>query len=479
MMEKEEATARRALMRHARPGTGQQAETVTADVERQIENLLDRIEQESVAKPAPKTRPKRTRRGKNQRRRVVVTGLGAITPLGLTVDDYWQALIEGRSGVGPITLCDTTGLPCRIAGEVKGFDPLNYVDHKEARRMARFSQFIVAATRMAIADSGLNLSREDATRIGVLVGNGIGGFPEAAAGHRVLLEKGPMRLTPFFMPLVLPNMAAGQITMIFRLKGFCSTITTACAAATQAIGDAVEVIRQNKADIMVAGGTEAAITPTGVAGFCVMKALTTTRNEEPTKASRPFDAKRDGFVPSEGAGVLILEEMQHALRRGARILAEIVGAGVSADAYHVTAPDSDGDGAMRAMRLAIEDANVDPTEVDYINAHGTSTQINDPIETLAIKKLFGVHAYRLAVSSTKSMLGHILGGSGAVEGIACVKTITTGIIHPTINYEYPDPDCDLDYVPNVAREREVRVALSNSFGFGGQNACLVFKKFEE
>jgi 3-oxoacyl-[acyl-carrier-protein] synthase II len=280
------------------------------------------------------------------------------------------------------------------------------------------------------------------------------------------------------MPIVLPNMAAGQLSMLFNLKGFSSTITTACAAATQAIGDAVEVIRQNKAEIMVAGGTEAAITPTGIAGFCVMRALT-TRNDEPTKASRPFDAKRDGFVPSEGAGVFILEEMDHALRRGAPILAEIAGVGISADAFHVTAPDSEGDGAMRAMRLAIDDAGLKPTDVDYINAHGTSTQINDPIETLAIKKLFGEHAYRLAVSSTKSMLGHILGGSGAVEGIACVKTITEGIIHPTINYEYPDPDCDLDYVPNVARKKDVRVALSNSFGFGGQNACLLFRKFEE
>jgi 3-oxoacyl-[acyl-carrier-protein] synthase II len=273
-------------------------------------------------------------------------------------------------------------------------------------------------------------------------------------------------------------MAAGQISMIYGLKGFISTITTACAAATQAIGDAVEVIRQNKADIMVAGGTEAAITPTGIAGFCVMKALT-TRNDEPTKASRPFDAKRDGFVPAEGAGILILEELDHARRRGAHIHAEIAGVGVSADAFHVTAPDSEGDGAVRAMRLAIDDAHLEPADVDYINAHGTSTPINDPIETLAIKRLFGDHAYRLAVSSTKSMIGHILGGSGAVEGIACVKTITEGVIHPTINHEYPDPDCDLDYIPNVARERDVKVALSNSFGFGGQNACLVFRKFEE
>jgi 3-oxoacyl-[acyl-carrier-protein] synthase II len=465
-------------MRHARSGTGQQAEAVTTEVEKEIDDILGRMEQEEPAKPVPKTRPKRARRGKNERRRVVITGLGAITPLGLTVDDYWQGLIEGRSGIGPITLCDSTGLTCQIAGEVKGFDPRNYIDHKESRRMARFSQLVVASANMGFADAGMNLSREDGTRIGVIVGNGIGGFPEAEAGHRVLLEKGPMRLTPFFMPLVLPNMAAGQISMIFGLKGYSSTITTACAASTQAIGDAVEVIRQNKAEIMVAGGTEAAITPTGVAGFCVMRAVT-TRNEEPTKASRPFDAKRDGFVPAEGAGVMILEEMHHALSRGARIHAEIAGVGMSSDAYHVTAPDSDGDGAMRAMRLAVEDAHLQPADVDYINAHGTSTPINDPIETLAIKTLFGDHAYRLAVSSTKSMIGHILGGSGAVEGLACVKTITSGMIHPTINYEYPDPDCDLDYVPNVAREKRVNVVLSNSFGFGGHNACLVFKRFEE
>ncbi|MHC4718557.1 MAG: beta-ketoacyl synthase N-terminal-like domain-containing protein, partial [Planctomycetota bacterium] len=337
-------------MRQARSGPGQQAEAVTTEVEKEIDDILGRMEQGEAAKPVPKPRPKRSRKGKNDRRRVVITGLGAITPLGLTVDEYWKGLVEGRSGIAPITLCDVSGLPCTIAGEVKGFDPLDYIDRKESRRMARFTQLIVASTRAAMAASGLNLNRENATRIGVLVGNGIGGFPEAAAGHRVLLERGPMRLTPFFMPLVLPNMAAGQISMIFGLKGFSSTITTACAAATQAIGDAVEVIRQNKADVMVAGGTEAAITPTGIAGFCVMRALT-TRNDEPTKASRPFDAKRDGFVPSEGSGVMILEELEHAVRRGAPILAEIAGVGVSSDAFHVTAPDSDGDGAMRAMRL--------------------------------------------------------------------------------------------------------------------------------
>ncbi len=466
------------MMRQPRSRTERQAEAVTTVVDKQINDLLGSIAKEERGEPSPKPRPSRAGKGKRERRRVVITGMGAITPLGLTVDEYWQALVEGKSGIGKITLCDVTGLTCQIAGEVKGFDPHDYMEYKETRRMARFSHFIVASTRIAIEDAGLNLSREKAERMGVVVGNGIGGFPEAEEGHLVLLERGGMRLTPFFMPMVLPNMAAGQISLIFGLKGFSSTITTACAAATQAIGDALEVIRQNKADVMVAGGTEAAISPTGVAGFCVMKALT-TRNDEPTKASRPFDAKRDGFVPSEGAGVLILESLEHALRRGARIYAEAAGVGISSDAYHVTAPDADGSGAIRAMQWAIEDANLKPNEIDYINAHGTSTPINDRIETQAIKTLFGDYAHQLPISSTKSMIGHLLGASGVVEGIACVKAITEGIIHPTINYEYPDPDCDLDYVPNVARRKDVKAALSNSFGFGGQNACLVFKKFEE
>lgn len=465
-------------MKRARAETGQQAEAVTTVVDKQIDDLLGSIAKEERGEPSPKPRPKRLGKGKRERRRVVITGMGAITPLGLTVDEYWQALVEGRSGIANITLCDVTGLTCQIAGEVKGFDPHDYMEYKETRRMARFSQFIVASTRMAIEDAGLNLSRENAERMGVLVGNGIGGFPEAEVGHSVLLERGGMRLTPFFMPMILPNMAAGQISLIFGLKGFSSTITTACAAATQAIGDALEVIRQNKADVMVAGGTEAAISPTGIAGFCVMRALT-TRNDEPTKASRPFDAKRDGFVPAEGAGALILESLEHALHRGARIYAEVAGVGISSDAYHVTAPDTDGSGAIRAMRLAIEDANLKPHEIDYINAHGTSTPINDRIETLAIKTLFGDYAYQLPISSTKSMVGHLLGASGVVEGIASIKAITEGIIHPTTNYEYPDPDCDLDYVPNAARRKDVKAALSNSFGFGGQNACLVFKRFEE
>lgn len=463
-------------MRRARSDLEQPGAATTV-VDKQLDALLTSIAEKESVEPIPKPRRKRAIKGKKEMRRVVVTGIGAITPLGLTVDEYWQGLVEGRSGIDYITLCDVTGFTCTIAGEVKSFDPRNYLDHKEARRMGRFTQFVVASSKMAVEASGLNLNREAQDRMGVLIGNGIGGFPEAEAGCRTLIAKGGMRMTPPFMPIILPNMAAGQISLAFGLKGFSSTITTACAAATQAIGEAVEVIRHNKADVMVTGGTEAGITPTGIAGFCVMKALTTS-NDEPTKASRPFDAKRNGFVPSEGAGVLILESLDHALRRDAPICAEVAGVGISSDAYHVTAPDSDGSGAVRAMRWALEDANLTPEEVDYINAHGTSTPLNDAIETLAIKRLFGEHAYRLPISSTKSMIGHLLGGSGAVEAIACIKTINEGVIHPTMNYEYPDPDCDLDYVPNVARRKEVNVVLSNSFGFGGQNACLVFKKFE-
>ncbi len=455
----------------------EQPRAVTAVIDKQIDELLTGIAKKQTAQRLPKTRTKRTGKGKKEKRRVVVTGMGAVTPLGLTVDEYWQGLIEGRSGIDKITLCDVSSLTCKIAGEVKGFDPRSYMDFKEARRMARFSQFAVASAKMAIEDAKLNISRENSDMLGVIIGNGIGGFPEAEEGYRTLMERGGMRLNPFFMPIILPNMAAGQISLIFGLTGFSSTITTACAAATQAIGDAVEIIRLGKAEVMVAGGSEAAITPTGVAGFCVMKALT-TRNDEPTKASRPFDARRDGFAPGEGAAILILESLEHAMHRDARIYAEVAGVGASSDAYHIVAPPNNGAGAVRAMRWAIEDANLTPDEVEYINAHGTSTQLNDAVETLAVKSLFGDYAYRVPISSTKSMIGHLLGGSGAVEAVACIKTITTGVIHPTINYEYPDPDCDLDYVPNVARVKDVNVALSNSFGFGGQNACLVFKKYE-
>lgn len=408
---------------------------------------------------------------------MVITGIGALTPLGLTSDEYWRGLIEGKSGIAPTTLCDTKGLTCTIAGEVKGFDPRNFLDFKEAKRMARFSQLAVAATKMAVADAGLDLSKEDPERIGVLLGNGNGGFPDTEAGCRILVAKGGMKMNPFFMPMILPNMAAAQVSLVMGFKGYNSTVITACAAGNQAIGEAVEVIRRGAADVVVSGGAEAGISQLGLAGFCVMRALT-TNNAEPTKASRPFDAKRDGFVPAEGAGILILESLEHALARGARILAEVVGFGVSCDAFHIVAPDSDGNGAARAMRWALQDAGLEPTGIDYINAHGTSTPLNDAVETLAIKKVFGDYAYKVPISSTKSMIGHLLGASGAAEAVACVKTINDGIIHPTINYDERDPACDLDYVPNVARKKEVKTALSNSFGFGGINACVVFKNFE-
>ena len=411
-------------------------------------------------------------------RRVVVTGMGALTPLGNDVEAFWQGCVEGRSGIDWITLFDNSAYPVKVDGEVRGFDPQDYMDRKEARRMARFSQLSVAAARMAIEDAGLKLEGEDRARIGVFLGNGNGGFPEDDQAMRTIIEKGGNRLDPFFMSKTLPNIAAAQVAMQFGLKGYNNTVTTACAASTQAIGDALDVIRLGRADVMVAGGGEAGICELGLAGFHIMKALS-TRADDPKKASRPFDAGRDGFVCAEGPGILILETLAHAQRRGARVLAELAGYGASSDAYHVVAPCVDGEGAQRAMRLAIEDAGLTPDDIDYINAHGTSTPANDASETIAIKGVFGERAYQVPVSSTKSMIGHALGASGAIESIACLKTMETGIIPPTINYETPDPECDLDYVPNKARQVDsVRTVLKNSFGFGGQNACLVFKRFE-
>ena len=414
----------------------------------------------------------------SHRRRVVVTGLGAVTPLGLSADEFWRGLAEGRSGVGPMTLCDPTDYPTRIAAELKGFEPQQFMPPKEARRMARFTQLAIAASLMAVEDAALNMEQEDSERVGVLLGNGNGGFPEIDQAMRVLVERGGMRISPFFFPMILPNMAAANVSRILGTRGYSSTIITSCAASTQSVGEAVEVLRRGAADVMVTGGTEAGISQLGLAGFDVMRAMS-TRNEEPERASRPFDAERDGFVPGEGAGILILESLEHALERGATIQAEVAGYGVSSDAYHTVHPDEDGAGAARAMRWALEDAKISPSEVGYINAHGTSTPLNDLSETLAIKRVFGEGAYQVPISSTKSMIGHALGGSGGMEAVACVKTLQKGIIHPTINYEHPDPDCDLDYVPNEARQQDVRVVLSNSFGFGGQNACLVFRRFEE
>jgi len=412
------------------------------------------------------------------RKRVVITGIGAVVPLGLNVDEYWKNLVAGKSGIAPTTLFDASDLSCRISGEVKGFDPLQYIDRKAARHMARFTQFAVAAATMAIEDAKLDLDKEQRDRIGMIIGNGIGGLPTMQEQCNVLETRGGMRVTPFFMPITLANMAASQISIKFGLQGYTSTTVTACAAGTQAIGEAAEIIRQGKCDIMVTGGTEAGITGIGVAGFCTMKALT-NNNEVPSKASRPFDANRDGFIPGEGAGILILESMEHAINRGAHILAEVAGYGCSADAHHITAPESSGAGMIRGMKAALDDALLTTADVDYINAHGTSTPLNDKTETLAIKTLFGDYAKSVPISSTKSMIGHLLGGSGGAEAVAVVKTIMHGIIHPTINYETPDPECDLDYVPNVARQKQVKVAISNSFGFGGQNACLVLKAYEE
>ncbi|MGQ9573051.1 MAG: beta-ketoacyl-ACP synthase II [Dehalococcoidia bacterium] len=411
-------------------------------------------------------------------RRVVITGMGALTPLGNSVEEFWQGCLEGRSGIDYLTQFDPKDYPARISGEVRGFEPADYMDRREARRMARFSQLAVAAARQAIEQARLDLSREDLTRVGVLLGNGIGGFPNTEEAMRAVLSKGGLRLDPFFFPKMLPNMAAAQLSLVFGVKGYNNTVITACAASTQALGDALDGIRRGRADVMLAGGSESALCELGLCGFAVMRALS-TRNDPPQKASRPFDAQRDGFVAAEGAAIFVLESLEHARHRGAPILAELAGYGACNDAYHLVAPCPDGEGAVRSMRWALEDAAVQPQEVDYINAHGTSTPLNDVAETIAIKAVFGERAYRVPISATKSMIGHGFGAAGALESLACVMAIQTGVIHPTINHEYPDPECDLDYVPNVARRANVRVVLKNSFGFGGQNACLVFKRFEE
>ena len=414
---------------------------------------------------------------RNGIRRVVVTGMGAISPFGQSADKFWDSLVHGKSGIGPMTLVDASEFPCRIAGEVKDLALDRFVSRKEARRMARFSQLAVAAAGIAIEDADLDLTSEDLDRVGVLLGNGNGGFPTTEDNARVLVERGAMRVSPFFIPMVLPNMAAANVGRIFGLRGYNSTVVTACAAGTHAIGEAAEVVRRGAAEVVISGGTEAGICQLSLGGFNVIKALS-RRNDEPQKASRPFDAERDGFVPGEGAGVLVLEDMEHAANRGAEIVAEVIGQGVSCDAFHAVEPDEDGAGAARAIKWALADARVSPDDIDYINAHGTSTPKNDLSETLAIKAAFGQRAYGVPISSTKSMIGHAMAASGALEAIACVKTIQTNEIHPTINYEVPDPECDLDYVPNESRKQRVDTVLSNSFGFGGQNACLVFRRFE-
>jgi len=412
------------------------------------------------------------------RRRVVVTGMGTVSPLATGVEKTWQALIQGKSGVARITKFDPTGFDTQIAAEVKDFAPENFMDKKEIRRMDIFIQYAMAAAAMALEDAQLKITPANADRVGVVVGAGLGGLTTIEAFHKVLLEKGPGRISPFFIPMLIVNEAPGQISMRFGAKGPNTSVVTACATGNHNIGDAWRIIQRGDADAVIAGGVEATITPLAVGGFNAMKALS-TRNDEPEKASRPFDKDRDGFVIGEGSGIIILEELQQALDRGAKIYAEIIGYGLTGDAYHITAPAPEGEGAARCMAMALKSAEIEPEEVDYINAHGTSTDYNDLYETVAIKTVFKKHARKLAVSSTKSMIGHLLGGAGGVEAIFTILTIYRGIIPPTINYQTPDPACDLDYVPNVARKANVRVALSNSFGFGGTNAVLVFKKFEE
>ena len=410
------------------------------------------------------------------KRRVVITGAGAVTPLGNTAEEFWAGLLEGRSGIGPITRFDTTGFPTRIAGELKGFDSLKYIDKKDDRKFDPFLKYAVACATMAVEDAALKTDGVDPTRFGVLVGSGIGGLETLLGNYEVLRTKGPDRVSPFFIPMLIVNMASGVISMRLGAKGPNSAVVTACATGNHAIGDAAKIIERGDADVMIAGGAEAIIIPLTIAGFCQMKAMS-TRNDDPTRASRPFDAERDGFVCGEGGGLVVLESLEHARRRDARIYAEVVGYGMTGDAHHMTAPDPEGDGAARSMAAALRDAGLEPAAVGYINAHGTSTPYNDKFETIAIKRVFGEHARKLAVSSTKSMTGHLLGAAGGIEAIATAFALHYGVLPPTINYEKPDPDCDLDYIPNQARKQEVEVALSNAFGFGGTNATLAFRKF--
>ena len=412
------------------------------------------------------------------KRRVVVTGIGVISPLGTGIEKNWKRILEGRSGIRHVTRFDATNFPVQIAGEVPDFNPDEFIEKKEIKKMDTFIQYALAASIMAQKDAGLEITSDNAERVGVYIGSGIGGLPAIEHWHSILKEKGPDRITPFFIPMVLINLASGQVSIRLGAKGPNTCAVTACATGTHSIGDAYNLIRNGEADAMVAGGTESTITPLCIAGFNAMKALS-TNNAEPQKASRPFDKNRDGFVVAEGAGVIVLEEAESAKKRGARIYAEIIGYGMNADAYHMTTPSPDGEGAERCMSLAIKSAQINPHEVDYINAHGTSTYYNDLYETMAVKKVFKEHAKKLAISSTKSMTGHLLGAAGGVEAVFTALSLYHGIMPPTINYENPDPECDLDYVPNKAREKKIKIAISNSFGFGGTNAALVFKKFQD
>lgn len=408
--------------------------------------------------------------------RVVVTGMGVITPIGLDLPSFWKNLLDGQSGVGSITKFDVTDFPAKIAAEVKGFEPEQYIDRKEARRMDEYVQFSIAATRMAVQDAGFDPEQVDRERVGVIIGSGVGGIGTFERQHSQLIEKGPGRVSPFFIPMMIADMASGMVSILFGFKGPNYTTVSACSSGAHGIGDSFRILQRGEADLMITGGSEASITPMAVAGFSSMKALS-LRNAEPTRASRPFDADRDGFVLGEGAGIIVLETLDHAKKRNARIYAELVGYGATADAYHMTAPHETGEGAVKAMRVALKDARLHPDDIDYINAHGTSTPLGDRVETLAIKSTFGDYAYRLSVSSTKSLIGHLLGASGGVEFVATVLSVAEDVVHPTVNQESPDPECDLDYVPNSAKKRIVRAAMTNSFGFGGHNATLIIKKF--
>ncbi|MBD2040875.1 beta-ketoacyl-ACP synthase II [Microcoleus sp. FACHB-672] len=411
-----------------------------------------------------------------ERKRVVVTGLGAITPIGNTLAEYWEGLIAGRSGIGPITLFDASRHDCRIAGEVKGFDPYEYLERKEAKRMDRFAQFAISASKQAIADAQFTINDLNAEQVGAIIGTGIGGLKVLEDQQEIYLTKGPDRCSPFMIPMMIANMAAGLTAIHTGAKGPNSCTVTACAAGSNAVGEAFRLIQRGYAQAMICGGTEAAVTPLSVAGFAAARTLS-TRNDDPAHASRPFDRNRDGFVMGEGAGILLLEELECALSRGARIYAELVGYGMTCDAYHMTSPVPGGEGAARAMQLAMKDAGITPDQISYINAHGTSTPMNDPTETAAIKTALGESAYKVAISSTKSMTGHLLGGSGGIEAVATAMAIANDQIPPTINLDDPDPNCDLDYVPHQSRAQKVEVALSNSFGFGGHNVTLAFKKY--
>lgn len=409
------------------------------------------------------------------KKRVVVTGMGAITPLGNDVASFWNGIKEGKNGIDFITIINTENHKVKIAGETKDFKPEDYIDRKEAKRMDRYSQFALAATKEAIEDSGLDLEGIDRGRLGVIVGSGIGGLATIEKEVKTLVEKGPKRVSPLFIPMAISNMAAGNIAIRYGAKGMCTSVVTACATGTNAIGDALRVLQNGLADIIIAGGAEAPITELALAGFTNLTALSSSN--DPQNASTPFDANRSGFVMGEGAGILILETLEHAEKRGAKIYAELVGYGSTCDAYHMTAPAPDGEGGARAMKLAMEDAEISAEQVSYINAHGTSTPLNDKFETMAIKTVLGEYAYKVPVSSTKSMTGHLLGAAGAIEGIVCVKALLEGFVPPTIGYSTPDPECDLDYVPNHGREAELKYAMSNSLGFGGHNATIVFKKW--